>query len=469
MINKYLKTSFSLIVSIALTLLATNSIASEFPLAGGDWTHEMGAEIRSFSEPGINNQEQQHFSFSYQGEYYRAWDYSSFTFKPFVNIDVLDNERRRFDFREFYWDFAADTWDVAIGFNKVYWGRLEFYNIVDIVNQTDLAVNQDEKFGQPMIKFGWENSKGLLEFLIITGFRERSFPGPDGRLGLPFPVDTNNSTINNSAEIPGIDLAVRWTQSVGNNTEISLSHFSGLSREPDFGLNFDLDNLKLIPIYETIEQTGLELEWLYEGWVVKFEAKNVSGQDERFQVLSAGVEFTFSDIFSTGHDITIIAEQINDSREEVSPSFLERDYAMGMRWAANDEAGSEALLGFLLDPETDERLVAIEGSRRFGENFKLYIRGNIIIERAREPTSLTFLEALDAARSNPLFADAFASDEFILFLVDFISSGDFIDFLINPSQLDPLTEQIEQFSDLDRKLNVLETEDYVEIAMTYYF
>lgn len=468
------KPAFYLVLTLVLLSFGKSASlhAQEFPLAGGDWSHELGAEWRSFRKKGTDGQEKRGVSFTYLGEYYKSWDASSFTFKPYFRWDQNDKERTHYDIRELYWDYAGDGWEAAIGFNKVYWGRLEFSNIVDIINQDDFVDNQDEKMGQPMIKFSWESDEGILDLYVLTGFRERTFPGEEGRLRLPLPVDTDSAQFDDDGAIYGLDFAARWLQMVGDYTEIAISHFSGMGREPAFSFNFSIDDPMLIPVYEHIDQTGFEAEWLYEGWALKFEAISVSGQGDRFSVLAGGLEYTFGDIASSGHDVTLVLENIHDSREGASPTFLERDIAIGLRWAANNEAGTEGLGGMFYDPETEERLIALEGSQRIGENWKVFMRANIILERAQSPVNndANTLDRLAELAANPqLGLDGEIPDEAIVAGVDLIVSGELFDIIQNPTELENLLGILEGFSDQNRKLNALENDDYFEVQIVRFF
>lgn len=456
------------IALLALSLVNPSTLfAQEFPLAGGDWSHELGIEWRSFRKDGSDGQEKRGISFTYLGEYYKSWDASSFTFKPYVRWDQNDKDRTHYDIRELYWDYAGDGWETAIGFNKVYWGRLEFSNIVDIINQDDFVDNQDEKMGQPMIKFSWESDEGILDLYVLTGFRERTFPGRDGRLRLPLPVDTDNAQFDDDGAIYGLDFAARWLQMVGDYTEIAISHFSGMGREPAFSFNFSIDDPMLIPVYEHIDQTGFEAEWLYEGWALKFEAISVSGQGDRFSVLAGGLEYTFGDIAGSGHDITVVLENIHDSREGASPTFLERDVAIGLRWAANNEAGTEGLGGMFYDPQTEERLIAIEGSQRIGDDWKVFVRANVILERAQAPApEQSVLDDLVDLASNPQLT---ITDEAIVEGVNLLVSGELFDIIQNPSQLDNLLTVLRGFTDQNRKLNALADDDYFEVQVVRFF
>lgn len=473
-INSMLKIRLLLLVLIGWSASVAHA---ESLFTGGEWTNEFGTEFRKFREIGSQGQDERGISFTYNMEYFKSFDNSNFVFKPYLRVDQHDPKRTHFDLREAYWAYFADNWDFKGGFLKVYWGRLEFSNIVDVINQDDFVDNQDEKLGQPMAKFSWVLDQGILDVYLLTGFRERTFPGADGRLRLPILVDDDASRFENDM-IYGLDFALRWVQPVGDLWEVAVSHFHGMSREPTFSFDFNFSNPHLIPVYEQIDQTGLEAEMLYEGWAFKFEAINVFGQGDRFYAVAGGLEYTWGDIFGTGNDLTWVFERIHDSREKDSPGFLERDYVLGARWAANDEAGTEGLFGMLYDPQTKERLAMLEGSRRLGAKWKVFLRASVVMEKDKAPVEqqdLTLAEQRDliSSRLEALIADpSFSSDirdDLNLFLANLLFDTPLSQL---PSVLSSAAQSLdyfEQFSDKNHKLSALENDDYVELQIIRYF
>ena len=65
------------------------------------------------------------------------------SFIPFVRWDQADHERLLIDLREAYWAYEADSLDLLIGSNTVFWGVTESVHLVDIINQTDAVADID--------------------------------------------------------------------------------------------------------------------------------------------------------------------------------------------------------------------------------------------------------------------------------------------------------------------------------------
>ncbi|TNF92123.1 MAG: hypothetical protein EP297_13965, partial [Gammaproteobacteria bacterium] len=170
--------------AIALFLLVS---AASFSTSAGEWSGYVALEGRAFFHDGLASQQtQDQYSISFQPEYYTEWNNGrdSFTFEPFIRIDSRDDERTHADIRELIWIHAAEDWELRTGIGKVFWGVTESRHLVDIINQTDLVENLDgeDKLGQPMVNLSLIRGWGTVDFFLLPGFRERTFPGQSGRL-----------------------------------------------------------------------------------------------------------------------------------------------------------------------------------------------------------------------------------------------------------------------------------------------
>ena len=72
---------------------------------------------------------------------------------PYLRWDAADEDRSLIDLEEAYWALEADSVELLIGANTVFWGVTESVHLVDIINQTDAVADIDgeEKLGQPMV------------------------------------------------------------------------------------------------------------------------------------------------------------------------------------------------------------------------------------------------------------------------------------------------------------------------------
>ncbi len=354
--------------------LATNSQAYE-------WSGYISAEARYFFEDPLDSkQEDSNFSLSAQPEFYHEWDNrnQSFTFVPFVRWDQHDDERSHVDIRELTWLKASYNWELRLGIRKVFWGVTESQHLVDIINQTDLVENPDgeEKLGQPMINFAWIQDWGTLDFFILPGFRERTFPGEKGRLRTQPVIDTDRARYADSKGDDHIDFAIRWSHSIGD-WEIGLAHFSGTSRDAEPLLELNAQNEPvLVPYYQTIDQTSLDLQLVTDEWLWKLEALTRSGQSNgRYFAAVGGFEYTFVGIVESDADLGLIAEYIfNDGKKSATTPF-DNDLMLGARLTMNDVQNTEALLGIIVDMDGHGNTVSMEASRRLGNSWKATLEG----------------------------------------------------------------------------------------------
>ena len=343
--------------------------------AQADLSGNLGVEWRSFTRsPAIAEQTRQQFSVSAQAEWYRAWDENKqrFTFTPFARIDSADSERTHADIRELSYLRIGQQHEWRVGIRKVYWGVTESQHLVDIINQTDVLEDPDgeEKLGQPMINLALLGDWGSVDAFILSGFREREFPGVKGRLRAAYPVVSSRSTFDAANRSAHTDLAVRWAKSSGA-VDGGLSYFAGSSREPRF--NRVLDNAGqplLAPHYDLIKQWGIDLQTVQGAALWKAEAIHRSGQGVAYWASTSGIEYTLSDWLHSGKDIGLIAEYLYDNRGDIALTPFQDDLMVGARVSFNDAESSEALLGVIADRDSRARIYSLEASRRVGEYWK---------------------------------------------------------------------------------------------------
>ena len=348
------------------------------PAFAAEWDSEVSVEVRSFlNDSQRPNQKSENLSLSFQTEFYHDWDDDNqrFVFKPFARVDNLDDERTHFDLREFYWrkTFAEQNLDLKIGLSKVFWGVTESAHLVDIINQNDGAENLDgeDKLGQPMVNLTLDKEWGIVDFFVLPYFRERTFPGLDGRPSLPFKIDNDNPVYVSGAGEEHVDLALRYAQVFGD-WDIGVSHFSGTSREPLLVPTITATGLTLTPVYDQIEQSAIDVQATLENWLWKLELISNGGSlQDRYTALAGGFEYSFYDLKESGIDLGFIAEYLFDDRKERSTSTFQNDIFIGGRFAFNDENNADLLAGIVYDLDNQTQFFSIEASMRIGQNMKV--------------------------------------------------------------------------------------------------
>lgn len=371
------------------------------PLLAGEWSGFIAVEGRAFAnDPAYRDQSSDpDLSLAVQPEYYSSWDEGrqSFTFVPFVRLDRNDEQRSHVDIRELTWLKAAENWELRAGVRKLFWGVTESQHLVDIINQTDQVENLDgeDKLGQPMVNLALIRNWGTVDLFWLPYFRERTFAGSEGRLRTAIPVDDDQTQYESSAKQYHQDWAVRWSHYIGD-WEVGLSHFSGTSRDPRLLAGSDNQgNPVLIPFYDQIDQTGLDLQLVWNGWLWKLEGIHRAGQGETYNAATAGFEYTLYGIFDSASDLGLISEYLYDSRGQQALSPFEDDIMMGLRWVWNDVQSTEFLFGVIQDRDSATRQFNLEASRRIGDSMKLSLESRWI-ENTKAQNLLNSLEQDDS-------------------------------------------------------------------------
>lgn len=363
-------------------LLLLTLISSEHAHAA-EWSGNMSAQWRHFFNDPLSPasmQNNDYLSVAAAPEFYHVWDdeQQSLTITPFLRFDQRDDERTHGDIREFIWRNQFDSWQIKAGIGKIFWGVTESQHLVDVINQTDFVENIDgeDKLGQPMIQTTFEQDWGNVDVFVLPYFRERTFAGAEGR-PLAMPVNTDQSSYESGDEQQHIDYAARLFTSL-DIWDIGLSYFDGTSRDPVFNPNYyDPISNTLIPRYLQMQQTGVDIQATTDEWLWKLEIIHRNWSAENFTAATGGFEYTFVGVFDSSADIGWVAEYLYDDRGDTATTFFEHDVMMGLRLALNDEASTDALLGFIIDKETHDTLISLEANRRIGSNWKLTVEARV--------------------------------------------------------------------------------------------
>ena len=359
------------LISLAL-IIWPFSLTSAVELSGN-----IAGEYRYFQHDAQSTEPGQHApSLAFSPEFYTEWDggRQNLIISPFLRVDAEDAQRTHADLREFQWLLVEDSWELRLGIGKVFWGVAESQHLVDVINQTDLVENSDteDKLGQPIVNLSLFQDWGTVDLFVMPYFRERTFAGRDGRLRGPLMVDTDAAKYQSGAGQRHIDLAIRWSHSLGD-WDIGLSHFYGTNREPLLLLN--LTASALIPFYETMHQTGLDVQYTSDAWLWKLETIRRETDSDTFSALTGGMEYTIYSVLDSDIDVGLLAEYLFDDRNNASVTAFEDDVLLGTRLTWNDAQSSELLFGFIQDLSSQDIGCNIEASRRIGNHWKVSLEG----------------------------------------------------------------------------------------------
>ncbi|MFQ6006786.1 MAG: hypothetical protein ACE5OQ_14940 [Woeseia sp.] len=364
--------SITKIFAILAMLIAPPSMAGEWDLTGF-----AGFDTQAFWLDGrYQDQDDYNVSAMFQPEFYWRNNQGNqrVSIIGFARLDGQDSERSHADLREAYWGYESENWDVVIGVNKIFWGVTESRHLVDVINQTDLVedIDQEDKLGQPMVNFNLQRDYGRFELYVLPWFRERTFPGVDGRFRAPLPIDDNHTIYESPAEQSHVDFAFRYSHYVGD-LDIGAYLFEGTSREPRFTISPQGDRLP--PIYDQMTQLGVDLQYTHDAWLWKFEAIGRDTRSDSFLAAVGGLEYTFYGVRDSAADVGLLVELLYDGRKESAPpTAFDSDVFAGTRLALNDANDTSVLAGFAIDTDTQELFFNLEAERRFGDELSAELR-----------------------------------------------------------------------------------------------
>lgn len=319
-------------------------------------------------------------AFLLQPEYIKEQGKNLFTVKPFLRLDKNDSQKSHVDMRELSWNYFADDWEFMAGIGKVYWGVVESRHLVDIINQTDTleTIDGEEKLGQPLIQIATLQDWGTIRFFAMPYFREREYGGVKSRLRTSKIIDTDSAKFESPLNERAPDFAIRYTHYIGD-IDIGLANFYGTSREPLFQSGTNKAGQSVwIPYYQRINQTSIDVQLTTEGWLWKLEGITVSGQGERFNAVSGGVEYTLYQLFDSEADLGLIAEYHRDDRGRNAPiTQFDNDSFIATRLAFNNADDTQILAGMFIDNNTSEHTFSIEASTRLTDKWKVELEATV--------------------------------------------------------------------------------------------
>lgn len=455
----------------------------------GHWQNTLAFQWDVFTEEGLPEQSDSNLSLAYKGDYRQRIGDSraQLQIQPFLRADQNDSQRTHADLREFSATYLGQGWTLRGGLAQVNWGASTLYSIVDIINQRDLVEGDPTaKLGQPLLEYVQSGGLGTLSLYLLPGFREATFPGESGRPRTPIYIDADSAVIDDSQSAP-FDHAIRWQHHVGY-LHFGLSYFSGMSRVPRFEFNFDFNRPKIIPVYETMQQSGLELQWLIEDLTFNFEAISRRGEAPNYDQLKVGMEQQWLNLFGSKVDLLTSVDYIKETDNDYSTSFLNNDYIFAAQLRFNEPYSAWLALAWFHDPDTREE--AIHGSLGMAIDDRWDIKLQAFIVNEAVPLDQEFLsrQQLDQIVDDVLSGNLSSLQGLQNELLELLSDNPYItadnpylqrfvgDVLLNNglanlninSTLDTLNK-LYVMGASEQRLGLLGNDDFVRLELTYRF
>ena len=357
---------FCRILAFSFSFVATVNVSADTFRTSG----YVDFDLRLFFNDALQPQQNQNEAFSIAIQPELRWENHNqrqrMSFVGFLRGDPNDAERSHADIREAYWAIEKAPWDFTIGINKVFWGVAESRHLIDIINQTDLVENLDgeEKLGQPMINLNCQQDWGRLEMYLLPYFRERTYPGVEGRLRSSIPVALESAQYESAQQEKRLSSAFRYSHYFGN-VDFGIYLFEGISREPR--LELAPNSNQLIPIYDTLKQVGIDMQHTGDLWLWKLETVFRDTKIESSSAFVGGFEFTNYQIFDSEYDLGFLTEVLYD--DQSVPTLFNRDLFFGLRLTFNNPQDTSILAGVVIDEESSETFINLEAEHRISNVF----------------------------------------------------------------------------------------------------
>lgn len=300
----------------------------------------------------------------------------------------------RADLTEAHLSYRGEMVDILAGNNVEFWGKVESYNPVDIINSYDYTrgLTRGQKRGAPMLKLSTPLGPGQIDAFILPKFIENDYPGAAARLRTALLVANDSASYGNGAKRDEVGHALRWAGYFGD-LDIGLSHFAGIGREPRMLVQADG---RLRPDYSRITQTGLDLQYLFGDTALKGEFIHRSGQFNRHGIMKTyraavvGLEHNIYDVAASGYDLVLLAEYAADSRQRDSHTGFQNDLIAGARLLLNDVDDSEIMALLTRDLDYDASTLKLSYNSRMSDNLVLKTHLSLHSKLARDLNNAAF-------------------------------------------------------------------------------
>jgi len=376
-------------------ILAAVLLGGVTPALADGWSGRVGVDYLHFWNAPLNPEQYSNYLSPFaEAEYNAEWDdgKQQFNFTGFVRGDSRDDNHQHADIRELEYLLVASDYSLRAGVSKVFWGVTEAEHLVDIVNQTDLVENPDEKtkLGQPMLNLTLNNlGSGTLDLFVLPYFRERTYPDASGRPRTRLVVDDDYATFEASNGHKHVDFAARWSVSE-SGLDLGLSYFNGTGRNPRLlPQQIAPGQFVLAPHYELLQQLGIDASYVDDSILWKLEAVGREQLDAWYFASSVGFEYTLSGVFGSAADIGLLSEFMYDNRGlnatrviplppvkaiGAPPNYYQNDLLFGLRIGFNDVQSSQILMGIIADLQGQGQIYNLEAERRLGETWKVNLQ-----------------------------------------------------------------------------------------------
>lgn len=281
----------------------------------------------------------------------------------------------RIDFAEAHISRRFDKFDIRFGNSVEFWGKVESFNPVDILNSYDYSrgLMRGVKLGTTMVKLSAPVGDGQIDAYLLPRFSENIYPGQKARHRPALPIVNHGETYSSGANRSDMGKALRWTGYFGN-VDLGLSYYSATGNAPRLLPQAD-GTLK--PDYSSITQFGLDVQYLAGDTALKAEIIDRKGQynrvgiERRYQAGVLGIEHSLYGVAGSDYDLVLLGEFASDSRKKDSHTGFQKDVVGGFRLLLNDIDDSVFLVLATHDLDYKAQTLRASYSTRLTDSFSL--------------------------------------------------------------------------------------------------
>jgi hypothetical protein len=288
--------------------------------------------------------------------------------------DTEEDARDHYRVNELYVGYSSFDYELSVGRRIFFWGALEAYNFVDMLNLKDTSrdpLDGSNKLGAWVSTFTYFFEASQIDF-IVKWLEEEQFFGDRTSPYVIYPYakslileqkDTRPSMYtkwsgSTDTDYP-IDYAFAYIQGYDGQRRVHIKEndlrnqsFSGEVQQYAY-----LSNKFLMYDTVLIESILYKLEFAYTDVINnKFHEKITDSKLPDYLQVGYGIEYTIEQIvgdtnlgFLFEHYIFYYLDEIKDSDVTGLPLLFDNDIFLGLRFAFNDKDSSELQMGTVYD------------------------------------------------------------------------------------------------------------------------
>lgn len=295
--------------------------------------------------------------------------------RVFTRTGLIDGDRSHLIVEEAWlqWRHRPSTLQLRAGWQLLNWTATEAFHPADVINSRNLDSNVEnpEKLGEPMVSARVKVASTLLTAYYMPLRTAPIYPGRSSRLSflpraLPLTLQRPDPQVSHQ-------FAAHIARTFGSaDLAVHAIHHDDRS-QPTFDV--DLARLTATPRLHRVTQLGLTYAHALDEWVVKLEAAHrifeVDAQPTHTQV-AGGLEWGWG-YDDAGEGTVLLEGQVviggdtDAERKRLHP--FQRDVLVGYRHDFQDVAGTELLVGCMVDLEDEQVLANVNFKRRLSGTF----------------------------------------------------------------------------------------------------